>query len=505
MRALFLGLLLALTGCSLMGLDETAATPCAVSPTASTDFTDAHATCARELGGAPLGDCEAWVCALRIDDEVFCVVGAPDRDGDGVGDAMCIPEGDERPRDCDDADAAVAGGKTERCDGRDNDCDGHVDEGLLQRGTPLRVDEADGSAGQVAFTDDGALLRRSVAGEQALMLWTRGSAPRRVGDLTLYDPLAASDDPGLAVARFGSAHVGVFARNLAGCARTLVPAQLEGSSATSTSLDLGLPDTSGADCGSARSEPQRAPGVASLGRRSVFAWLASASGGGPVRVVGGNDTDGLTLAGSATELGEATGALAMLPLVEENLVLLAVPRAAATEIYAMTLAANGAVTIGERLLSLDGAAGDLALAAGPLTDGSRTLALASRSGEGRGARVTLQRLVLAAGALTAGEATSVGDAEGQGMPSVTWSETPRGWIVVWSERNAELRARLLGATEGTSGDALTLLGASDLGDGAELRFGSSLAAAETGFVVLTHASGGASTGLHEIALGCSAE
>ncbi|MCA9611741.1 MAG: putative metal-binding motif-containing protein, partial [Myxococcales bacterium] len=123
MRALFLGLLLALTGCSLMGLDETAATPCAVSPTASTDFTDAHATCARELGGEPLGDCEAWVCALRIDDEVFCVVGAPDQDGDGVGDAMCIPEGDERPRDCNDADAAVAGGKPERCDGRDNDCD----------------------------------------------------------------------------------------------------------------------------------------------------------------------------------------------------------------------------------------------------------------------------------------------------------------------------------------------------------------------------------------------
>lgn len=494
-----------LAGCSLMGLDETAATPCLVSPTASTDYRDAHATCARELGGDALGTCEAWVCALRVDDEVFCVIDAPDVDGDGVGDAMCIPEGDDRPRDCDDADPSIAGGRTERCDGRDNDCDGVVDEGLLQRGTPLRVEETDGSAGQVAFAGPSALLRRSVGGEQALLLWSRGTAPRRVGDFTLYDPIAAADDPGLALASQGSAFVGVFARNLVGCPRTLVPARLEGTTATGAALDLGLPDESGADCGIDRTEPQRAPSVASLGRRTFLAWIASASGAGPLRLVGASDTDDLTLAGAALALGDATGPIAMLPLAEENLVVIAIPRTSGVELRAVTLAANGAPTVGEILAMVPGAAADLSLAAGSAMDGARRIALGLRTGEGRGARVRLQRLTLSEGAITVGEATDVGDAEGQASPSVVWSEAPRGWIVAWTERGAEARTRLLGENEGVSGMAISLLAASDLGGAADLRFGVSLAPTESGFVAITHSSGGASAGLHEITLGCSAE
>jgi len=369
------------------------------------------------------------------------------------------------------------------------------------------VEETDGSAGRVAFAGASALIRRAVGGEQALLLWSRGAAPRRVGDFTLYDPIAAADDPGLALAPQGSAFVGVFARNLAGCPRTLVPARLEGVVASGAAVELGLPDESGADCGSDREEPQATPTVASLGRRSVLAWIASASanGGGPLRIVGANDTDGLTLSGPATELGEATASVAMLALAEENVVLIAIPRESGVELRTIALAADGTPTVGAILTTVPGAGADLALASGPSVDGTRALALALRTGEGRGARVRVVRLALVDAALSIGESTEVGDAEGQTMPSLVWSEAPRGWIVAWTERGAEVRARLLGASSGVAGAALSVLAASDLGGTADLRFGVSLAPTETGFVAITHSNAGATAGLHEIALGCAAE
>ncbi len=63
-------------------------------------------------------------CDLEVDE------GFPDADGDGFD--TC---GFGRPEqaDCDDADAMSRPGGREQCDGRDNDCDGAVDEGLLAR------------------------------------------------------------------------------------------------------------------------------------------------------------------------------------------------------------------------------------------------------------------------------------------------------------------------------------------------------------------------------------
>ncbi|MBN1505306.1 MAG: thrombospondin type 3 repeat-containing protein, partial [Sedimentisphaerales bacterium] len=56
-----------------------------------------------------------------------------DLDADGVGDA-CDPDADNdgftpSEGDCDDMDASVRPGAPEVCDGRDNDCDGQIDEG----------------------------------------------------------------------------------------------------------------------------------------------------------------------------------------------------------------------------------------------------------------------------------------------------------------------------------------------------------------------------------------
>ncbi|MFO0682460.1 MAG: putative metal-binding motif-containing protein [Sandaracinus sp.] len=69
------------------------------------------------------GDCTSSGC-----EDVRCVAGecsvvAPFRDGDfdGVGPPPC-------GEDCDDTDALVAPGQAELCDGRDQDCDGRIDE-----------------------------------------------------------------------------------------------------------------------------------------------------------------------------------------------------------------------------------------------------------------------------------------------------------------------------------------------------------------------------------------
>ncbi len=70
-----------------------------------------------------------------------------DRDGDGIGAgasiAVCETAGTStRGDDCDDRDSGVFPGRIEVCDGRDEDCDGAVDEGLTL--TVWRDDDADG-------------------------------------------------------------------------------------------------------------------------------------------------------------------------------------------------------------------------------------------------------------------------------------------------------------------------------------------------------------------------
>jgi len=78
-----------------------------------------------------------------------------DADGDGWGDALAPTEACDQPSgavtdstDCDDADAQVHPGAPERCDGLDEDCDGEVDEDLVE----LWYADADGDGWGVAET-----------------------------------------------------------------------------------------------------------------------------------------------------------------------------------------------------------------------------------------------------------------------------------------------------------------------------------------------------------------
>jgi hypothetical protein len=56
--------------------------------------------------------------------------GERDRDGDGSFDASCC-NGSHCGEDCDDANRSTHPRSVEVCDGRDNDCDAHVDEGVV--------------------------------------------------------------------------------------------------------------------------------------------------------------------------------------------------------------------------------------------------------------------------------------------------------------------------------------------------------------------------------------
>ncbi|MFH1463197.1 MAG: putative metal-binding motif-containing protein [Pseudomonadota bacterium] len=91
-------------------------------------------------------------CDGAIDeDAVDATTWYPDADGDGWGDeaaavvACSAPSGlGEQGGDCDDADPGVHPGVDEHCDGRDEDCDGDVDEDAVDAGVWYQDADGDG-------------------------------------------------------------------------------------------------------------------------------------------------------------------------------------------------------------------------------------------------------------------------------------------------------------------------------------------------------------------------
>jgi hypothetical protein len=76
-------------------------------------------------------------CNGKVDDDVVYQAFCQDQDGDGHGLLGATTKMDCKPSvgfadcdaDCDDRDAKIHPGVAEACDGRDNDCDGKIDEG----------------------------------------------------------------------------------------------------------------------------------------------------------------------------------------------------------------------------------------------------------------------------------------------------------------------------------------------------------------------------------------
>ena len=92
---------------------------------------------------------------------------SPDQDGDGFGAGEAISWGEpSRPGyaaqagDCDDASAGVHPGAPERCDGRDDDCDGQIDEDL-----PLQTYFVDGDGDGVGGAEIQSCAGAPAAGQ----------------------------------------------------------------------------------------------------------------------------------------------------------------------------------------------------------------------------------------------------------------------------------------------------------------------------------------------------
>jgi hypothetical protein len=101
------------------------------------DCDDDCASC--HLGGTEVCDDRDNDCDGQVDEGGVCDQPRTwyrDSDGDGYGDSSATTQAVRQPSgyvsnddDCDDNDASVHPGATEVCDGKDNDCNGRVDDG----------------------------------------------------------------------------------------------------------------------------------------------------------------------------------------------------------------------------------------------------------------------------------------------------------------------------------------------------------------------------------------
>ena len=149
---------------------------------------------------APSGDCEASVesCDGRDNDCDGSIDEGCDDDGDGQCDAeMEVAPRDQRPAsvcpldggDCDDGNPERNRGATETCNGVDDDCDGQVDERWPQVGRPCDGDDEDACPL--------GLYECTLAGDGVVCRWDVARAEQCNGADDDCDGLVDAQDPSL--------------------------------------------------------------------------------------------------------------------------------------------------------------------------------------------------------------------------------------------------------------------------------------------------------------------
>ncbi|MFK7998327.1 MAG: putative metal-binding motif-containing protein [Polyangiales bacterium] len=467
-------------GCSLVGFDDLVTEPCAaVSDDSIEAIRAGNELCASLEAMRPAAEGSTWVCREPIGDDLFCVQSSADNDNDGVGTT------EEGGLDCDDTDPDIFGGQEELlCDGKDNDCDGVIDENLLGvQGEPTRIyDEAVALGSFSSGADKPAFIGRRTSDERVVVV--------------LDDDAIESDQAGRT--SYAAAPVGSQAITL-----TRAPGDMEVYALSRTDnvaeATMNLAD-----------EDISFPAIGVGETSFVAAWFtddAAACGApaGPLRHTSGRSSNGIDTA-PPIDLPNASPiqAPAIIP-VGGNEFLVFAANGSDVDAHLVTAAAVGSTVVSSVSFPFDDTVSGFAVATGE-TDGD-TLALGLSVVVGCGRRVLVFRELLhdlTTGMTSLGElALTEEGGDPPGSPSIRWSAAaPRGFVVTWMGGDAQrtFMARVV-VDDGFAGPAFEL--GADIPAATAFPYGAAISPATGGGLRVWTYAGGPSAGVYEIALGCN--
>ncbi len=421
-----------LGGCSALGLTD------------GLDQAQGCGDCAELNALEPPPDCMSWECSdLENPTLGRCVIDLLDADDDGAPDMRCAI--DERPPDCDDDDDRVSPTLPEVCDGRDNDCDGLVDEELDYSEEVLAEGRFDG----VSWARGEAGVAGAYFDRQTLLHIVDGSGDRMVSNQMRPNP---SSVLGAAGADFA---VGVI--------QSVCPSYVTGAWGTDDAM-VAVDATHAMD------------GVpSSIACAGASTWVESAAivGRGPTVFVtafvhgdGATDACGEMVGGSAlvaalrrdpggapTPAGDATragvhagiGEPALLDLGDLG-VLLALVGTSSIELHRLTLQFTDPAPVRAALaleIPCEGTCGHLSLAALPGQPG--VVGVAYRDGTCAAPEVRFVRVRVEAGSVTAMDPSPLNLGAGDiRRVSVAARAASPSWLVAWAD-GQRLRGQRLAA------------------------------------------------------------
>ena len=453
-RAAVAALALALSACSLSGLDRFERATC-----------ENDACCADLEDVMPTGDaCLTW----QVDPTTgYCEMLARDDDADGAPAPECA---DGQPPDCDDADGRRSPAHAEaQCDGVDEDCDGRVDEdAVVASADTLAVLHDD--AAEIA----GVFVEGARDEDEAVALAVIGSAGTRTlravaspaGMMpSVTTELSVREDGGGDVtilgagplASLGADRYALLVRPAVGCARWAL-ATLDLSAGTITTggeaLDPGLPKPAGT-CPDDASPVGPAAIAADDEGDLVVAWIADAG----VRECGAAPSADVVVAGA--RIGSATRRVSAsaitvgatddasppaLAHVADDVFALAVAHGGRIEVHRITIDEATLAVTAERVHEETAPdAGDVHLAVGERSAEGTILALTWREGCAGANRVATRLLRLGDGGAAAvlTDVLESGSGLARRFPRAVWQPRANEWLVLWRAAQGAMAAQRL--------------------------------------------------------------
>lgn len=465
-RARLLAFLLAsaLSGCMVLDLaGDLEASPCG-----------SDGDCAHLEASHASGTCSDWRCL----EDARCHLAMVDADGDGSPPSLCT--GDDAD-DCDDQDATVRPGAVEVSNDRDDDCDGIVDEVVIEDATEtVRYSSlgllAPSKASRGPSNEDGCLtfVERGETGTGGARLLEIDDGTPVTGIVRTLrgsevDLVVRSVD----AERVASDTLAIAAVPDGECERVVVALANESTTAparavakfvdnSGTHFERGVPDANGDDCRATTVvHAARAPIVVTEGSDGVVLWLAASSALDACAVVSdvpvlahrfgvsGDSTsvgNGAASVLGATDDASPPGAIAVpdygivIAFVDDgSLVLSRVTMGSGDALTATVLLRSpmvDSVTLASPVLTL-----------GPVEDGSPTVGVMLRAGTCELGHPVFVRVLLAGTPTDASPTRVLGTgitrlgAGGDGSPhdrshALVYADAPRGFWAFWIDTGA---------------------------------------------------------------------